>query len=104
MRDKIHRADNLSVPFSGMKETLPTFPTKKAALEAGREFGWSDAVQLLDRFEKVWVVGRLMLGDDERAGVARHHFRFPLLRWETDYRRIKFCPVLTVYRVIPKAA
>jgi len=97
-RNTIHHRDAASIPFGELKAALPLFPTKKAALVAGKEYGWRDAVRLIDRFETVWVVGQQMLQPDETAGIRREHFRFPLLRWERQ-DGVAGCPVLDVFVV-----
>ena len=52
---------------------------KKAAIEAGKAYGWREAVKIRRRFESVWVVGKKDFQNDEVAGVDAEVFRFPML-------------------------
>lgn len=97
--DIITHTDKLNVPFEGIKTCLPTFPTKRAAVEAGAAFGCRKAVRLDSRWERVWVVGSMDIHTDEIAGVPRDVFRLSMLRWERGADQIQRCPVLKVYRV-----
>lgn len=97
-RDVISHTDNLNMSFAAIRSAVPMFPTKKAALAAGAEFGWRDAVRLDARFERAWVVGRMDLHTDEIAGVPREVFRLSTLRWERDENGNQRCPVLKVLR------
>lgn len=78
------------------KGDVPTFRTKRAALDAGRPFGWASAVRLIRRFETVWVCGRLNFqATDEHASVYST-FRVPKLQWSrhSGIQRV----VVTTYR------
>lgn len=95
---EIHYKDNISPPFSDIKQALPLFATKKSAITAGSEYGWRTAIRMQGRFEAFWVVGRKMFQGDEIAGVDRDHYRFPMLRWER-IDGVERCPVLDVFVV-----
>lgn len=97
--DIITSTENLSVPFAALKGEVPTFPTKRAAVEAGAAFGCREAVRLDSRWERVWVVGSKDIHTDEIAGVSRDVFRLSMLRWERGSDGIQRCPVLKVFRV-----
>lgn len=99
----INHKDSLSVDFKDIKGALPLFPTKKKALEAGKEFGWTSALRLRSRFETVWAVGSKDFQNDYICGISVECFRFPLLRWD-EKDGVKFCPVLKVRRSIGGAA
>lgn len=96
--NKINSKENLNIPFDVLKDGVSLFPTKKAALLEGKKYGWTSAIQLQNRFETVWAVGKMDLQPDETAGVVRDVFRLPLLRWD-NMDGVQFCPVLKVLRV-----
>lgn len=98
---EIHYKDRLNMQFSAIKQTLPLFATKKAALTEGKKYGWNTAIRLVGRFENFWVVGRKMFQGDETAGICRDHYKFPLLRWER-VDGVDRCPVLDVMKVKEK--
>lgn len=75
----IHYKDRLSLTTEEIVAGLPTFPSKKAAIEAGKAYGWREAVKIRRRFESVWVVGKKDFQNDEVAGVDAEVFRFPML-------------------------
>lgn len=95
--DQLHHQDKLTIALDDIIAAVPVFPTKKAAVAAGKTFGWTSAVRATRRFETVWLVGRQLLGNTEVAGVSREEFRFPLLRWEVR-QGVQHCPVLHVSR------
>ncbi|MFH3258873.1 hypothetical protein [Klebsiella pneumoniae] len=87
----------MNIRIDEIVSAIPTFPTKQAAICAGREFGWRSAVQIERRFEKVWVVGKQCFQDDNVAGLRFDSWRFPLLKWVNE-NGTTICPVLTVRR------
>ncbi|WP_410376954.1 hypothetical protein [Enterobacter sp. CPE_E423] len=93
---------HLSVRVDEIASSVPTFPTKNAAVSAGAAFGWRTAIRLNRRFENVWVVGKKCFQGDHSAGLNFEAYRFPLLRWEKDGGITK-CPVLSVRRFNPEA-
>lgn len=97
--DHIQHKDSLNISFNELKSCIPIFPTKGAALNAGKSFGWREAIILQSPFERVWVVGKKDFQPDEIAGITRDCFRLPMLRWELGQDGIERCPVLKVYRV-----
>ena len=97
--DELHFRALSSIPFSDVKKALPTFSTKKAALAAGKQYGWKTAIKMVDRFEQFWCVGMKMFQSDEVADVTRDHYRMPLLRWERRPDGVEHCPVLNVFVV-----
>lgn len=105
MSTSISYVDNhhLSVRVDEIVSSLPTFPTKNAAVNAGAAFGWRTAVRIERRFENVWVVGKKCFQSDHSAGLNFETFRFPLLRWEKEGGITK-CPILSVRRFKQEAA
>ena len=99
MRASISYIDNstLSVRVDEIVSSVPTFPTKKAAVNAGAPFGWRTAVRIERRFENVCVVGKKCFQSDRSAGLNFEAYRFPLLRWEKEGGVTK-CPILSVRR------
>lgn len=74
---------------------VQTFRTKRAALDAGRPFGWASAVRLVRRFETVWLCGRLDFQAADDRSPAYSTFRVPRLQWSRDngYQQV----VVTIY-------
>ncbi|MCK7131593.1 hypothetical protein L8O22_22005 [Enterobacter roggenkampii] len=105
MSDSISYVDDchMSVRVDEIVSSVPTFPTKTAAVNAGAEFGWRTAIRIVRRFENVWVVGKKFLQGDHSAGINFEAYRFPLLRWEKEGGVTK-CHVLSVRRFKPEAA
>lgn len=68
---------------------ITSFPTKKAAAAAAKEFGWRDVVKVARRFENVWIVGRVDFQPDDECGVVLDVLRVPLLVWVN-----RECPVV----------
>ncbi|HBC7417445.1 TPA: hypothetical protein KEY88_000082 [Serratia marcescens] len=87
----------LSIRVDDIISSLPTFPTKKKAVEAGAAFGWRTAIRVIRRFESCWVVGIQDFQSDYTGRLKFDSFRFPLLRWDTE-NGVKKCPVLKVRR------
>lgn len=63
---------------------VKTFRTKRAALDAGRPFGWASAVRLVRRFETVWLCGRLDFQAADDNAPTYSTFRAPRLQWIID--------------------
>ena len=99
MSDTINYTQKTNLQLEEIKRVLPLFPTRKAAIQAGKKYGWNSAIRLCFRFEHCWVVGKKMMQPEETGGVYREHYRFPLLRWEKNENNVEFCPVLTLYVV-----
>ncbi|WP_115791299.1 hypothetical protein [Escherichia coli] len=99
MRASISYVDDchLSVRVDEIVSSVPTFPTKNAAVNAGAPFGWRTAVRIERRFENVWVVGKKCFQSDRSAGLNFEAYRFPFLRWEKEGGITK-CPILSVRR------
>lgn len=97
MRASISYVDDhhLSVRVDEIVSAVPTFPTKKAAVNAGAPFGWRAAILIERRFENVWVVGKKCFQSDNSADINFEVFRFPLLKWEKEGGITK-CPILSV--------
>lgn len=87
----------LNMKLDEIISITPTFPTKKEAVKAGSEYGWSTAICIRRRFETVWLVGKQDFQNDSVGRVEFEVFRFPLLRWE-KIDGVSRCPVLSVRR------
>ncbi|ECD1675981.1 hypothetical protein MYF05_002749 [Salmonella enterica] len=94
---------HLSVRVDEITSSVPTFPTKYAAIQAGAQFGWGTAIRIERRFENVWVVGKKCFQNDHSAGLNFEAYRFPLLKWEKEGGITK-CPILSVRRFKQEAA
>lgn len=90
--------DKLSLNFSELKNTLPKFATKAQAIVAGKKYGWSTAIRLDDRFERLWVVGNVSFQPTYVAGIENIQYNFPLLRWDKK-NCVEFCPVIKAHRI-----
>lgn len=95
--DAIHHKDSMSFTVNELVGALPTFRTKKAAVDAGSAFGWRSAIKVIRRFETVWIVGKKDFQDGEIAGVPHENYRIPMLRWDEKHG-VKYCPVVVVKR------
>jgi len=102
-RDIITHTDKLTMSVDILKQNIPVFPTKSAAVECGKAHGWRCAIKLIGRFETVWVVGKQDFADDFIAGVRNEVFRFPLMRLE-KILGVARMQVLTVRRSAPADA
>lgn len=85
----------LSIRIEEICSSVPTFPTKNAAVNAGAPFGWRTAVRIERRFENVWAVGKKCFQSDHSAGLNFEAYSFPLLKWEKE-NGITKCPILSV--------
>lgn len=85
----------LSVRVDEISLSVGTFRTKKAAISAGKEYGWPCAIKLNRRFEDVWVVGKKDFQNDDQTGLEFEVFRFPILKWE-NVGGVQTCRVLKV--------
>jgi hypothetical protein len=81
---------------------IPSFPTKKVAIEAARKFGWrANVVRIIRRFEKVWVVGRVDFQPSYEGGLRFEVLRVSLLRWDdAPCGSYKMCPVATFRKYV----
>ena len=89
----IHFKEHLSIKVEELVQAVPTFPTKKAAIAKGREFGWPRAIRVFRRFETVWIVGDKSFQGDYEAGVQIDVFNVPMLRFENGAQ-----PILKIRR------
>lgn len=92
-----HENNRMSLKVDEIVSIVPTFHTKKEAIKAGSEFGWSSAFCIERRFEKVWAVGKKDFQNDQVGEVTFETFRLPLLRWEKS-DGVTRCKVLSVRR------
>ena len=92
-----HENNRMSLKVDEIVSIVPTFHTKKEAIKAGSEFGWSSAFCIERRFEKVWAVGKKDFQNDQVGEVTFETFRLPLLQWERS-DGVTRCKVLSVRR------
>lgn len=84
-----------------MAGEVPTFATKKAAVDAGAEFSFRHALRLERRFERVWLCAKLDLQPDLEGSLVFDVLRVPLLKWETN-QGVKHGLVAKFRRLRPK--
>ena len=92
--------DIWSVSMKAIIDEVPIFATKKAALEAAKKYGWRDAIQVIRRFDRIWLVGKFDFQYDSDFGVEREVLRVPCLRYETRPDGIKEQPVIVTRRTV----
>lgn len=87
----------LSIKVDEIASSVPTFSTKREAIKAGSEYGWSSAICIERRFERIWIVGKQDFQNDYVGKLKFESFRLPILRWE-KVDGVERCPVLSVRR------
>ncbi|EHL80588.1 hypothetical protein FOC46_23210 [Citrobacter portucalensis] len=87
----------LSIKVDEIASSVPTFSTKREAIKAGSEYGWSSAICIERRFERIWIVGKQDFQNDYVGKLKFESFRIPVLRWEKVGGGER-CPVLSVRR------